>query len=73
MIVEILRLRCEGTEITVYEEGKNKIFISLANDSYAQVYLDHSQTHLLMLYLQEHLGNPVSTIEKKRRITNGYR
>lgn len=53
------------------EEGGGDLIISFKNDILRFqhkndcIEFDRNEAHLLMLYLQEHLGNPVPTIEKK--------
>lgn len=72
MSVEKLELKSPANADIVIEVSGNEfeIVVGMISEedgarSESIVYLDRSQAHLLMLYLQEKLRNPVPTIEKK--------
>lgn len=72
MSVEKLELKSPANADIAIEASGNEfeIVVGMISEedgarSESVVYLDRSQAHLLMLYLQEHLGNTVPTIEKK--------
>jgi len=55
MSVKELVLKDDFKDLTVKETG-DKIEVEIVGlDSFAFVWLDRNQAHLLMLYLQEHL------------------
>lgn len=55
MSVQELKLKTQDTELKIKKIGECFSIDIGSEISYDLIYIDHSQAHLLMLYLKEHL------------------